>query len=126
MEQNTSALAGMFGVIFVFILIAVLIMVIGFWKVFTKAGQPGWATIIPIFNIIVLLGIVERPTWWIVLLLIPFVNIVIELMICLDLARVFGKSTGFGVGLFLLPIIFVPILGFGEAEYASYDVVNVI
>ncbi|PLX31942.1 MAG: signal peptidase I [Ignavibacteria bacterium] len=98
------------------LLIAVF-YIICYWKVFEKAGQPGWAAIVPIYNIIVMLQIVGKPVWWIILMFIPCVNIVIALLIYLDMARVFGKSTGFGVGLFLLGFIFLPILAFGDAEY---------
>jgi hypothetical protein len=87
------------------------------WKVFVKAGKPGWAAIIPIYNAIVLLQIVGRPGWWFLLYLIPIVNIVISIMVMIELAKVFGKGTGFGIGLLLLSFIFIPILGFGDAEY---------
>lgn len=89
----------------------------GMWKVFVKAGKPGWAAIVPIYNWIVLLEIVGRPIWWIVLLLIPCVGIVIAILVCIDLAKSFGKEAGFGVGLALLFFIFFPILGFGDAKY---------
>ena len=118
-NTGTSAIAALFGAYFIFVLIVAVILIIGFWKIFTKAGQPGWAAIIPIYNIIVLLEIIGRPTWWIILCLIPCVNIVALIMINLDLAKVFGKGSGFGIGLILLPIIFVPILGFGDATYTN-------
>jgi hypothetical protein len=71
------------------------------WKVFTKAGQPGWAAIVPIYNIIVWLRIIGRPWWWILLLVIPIVNIVVLFIVSIDLAKSFGRSTAFGVGLAL-------------------------
>lgn len=95
----------------------VILFIAGMWKVFTKAGKPGWASIIPIYNTIVLLEIAGKPAWWFLLLLIPGVNIVIAIMVAIDLARNFGKGTGFGVGLALLPFIFYLILGFGDARY---------
>ena len=107
-------------VILIYVAIVVLVIA-GFWQVFTKAGEAGWKSIIPIWNIIVLLRIVGRPLWWIILLLIPLVNIVISLIVCLDLAKRFGKGNGFGVGLWLLGFIFVPILGFGDATYQRED-----
>lgn len=88
-----------------------------FWKVFTKAGQPGWAGLIPIYNFIVLMKIIGRPWWWVLLFLVPLVNIVVLFIIYIDLAKSFGKSTGFGVGLALLGIIFLPILAWGDATY---------
>lgn len=94
-------------------------VLVGAWKVFEKAGKPGWAAIIPIYNAIVLLEIVGRPIWWIILLLIPCVNIIISLIISIDLAKSFGKSEVFGVGLWLLGFIFIPMLGFGSDRYVG-------
>ena len=87
------------------------------WKIFAKAGKPGWASIVPIYNYIVLLEIVGRPIWWIVLMFVPIVNFVILIILCIDLAKSFGKGTGFGVGLIFLGFIFAPILAFGDATY---------
>ena len=94
-----------------------LIALVAMWKVFTKAGKPGWAVLIPIYNFIVLLEIVGRPVWWLVLLLIPLVNVVVVIMLAFDLARSFGKGSGFGLGLVFLNFIFMLILGFGSAVY---------
>lgn len=110
--------AGIFGGVMMIVWLAVLVLIVaGMWKMFTKAGKPGWACIIPIYNIIVLLEIVGRPLWWIVLMLIPFVNIIVGLIVSIDLAKSFGKGTGFGIGLWLLPFVFIPVLGFGDASY---------
>src|SRR5688500_9622493 len=79
------------------------------WKVYTKANEPGWASIVPIYNIVVLLKIVGKPIWWIVLLLIPLVNFVALILVMVSLAKSFGKSTGFAVGLIFLGFIFYPI-----------------
>jgi hypothetical protein len=87
------------------------------WRIFEKAGKPGWAAIIPIYNYLVQLEILGRPWWWLLLLLVPVVNIVIAIIIIFDLAKVFGKSTGFGFGLLFLSFIFIPILAFGDARY---------
>lgn len=94
-----------------------VLMVAAMWKVFTKAGHPGWASLIPIYNLYVLCLIAGRPGWWVILLLIPFVNFVIAIILCVDIAKGFGKGAGFGVGLFFLGIIFFPILAFGSAQY---------
>lgn len=98
-------------------LVVIAIIVAGMWKTFTKAGQPGWAAIVPIYNIVVLLEIAGRPVWWIVLFLIPCVNLIVSIIVMIDVAAKFGKSAGFGVGLALLGFIFFPILGFGDAQY---------
>lgn len=106
------------GIIGIIIYLAVIVFIIAaFWKVYVKAGKPGWAAIVPIYNIIVLLEIVGRPMWWFLLFLVPIVNFIIAIIVYIDLAKSFGKSTGFGIGLLLLGIIFFPILGFGDAQY---------
>jgi hypothetical protein len=87
------------------------------WKIFTKAGQPGWAILVPIYNIIVLLKIVGKPAWWFLLMLIPIVNFVVLIMVDIELAKRFGKGMGFALGLIFLGIIFAPILAFGSAKY---------
>ncbi len=98
------------------LLVSVLVIA-SMWKVFAKAGLPGWAALIPIFNIVVWLQMVGRPIWWLALLFVPFVNFVVTIIITLDVARVFGKGSGFGLGLVFLPFAFYPILGFGDARY---------
>jgi hypothetical protein len=104
--------------IILFIELAIFILIIaGMWKVFVKAGQPGWAAIVPIYNIIVLLQISGKPVWWILLFLIPVVNLVIAILVGIAIAKNFGKSDAFGVGLGLLGFVFYPILGFGDAQY---------
>jgi hypothetical protein len=104
------------GLMIVYLAI-LLLMIISMWKIFTKAGKPGWAAIIPIYNAIVLLEIVDKPLWWIILMFIPIVNFVISIIVTVELAKKFGQSTGFAVGLILLAPIFYPILGFGSAQY---------
>jgi uncharacterized membrane protein YoaK (UPF0700 family) len=113
--MNVAALVGL---LFLAVELVIIVAIIaGFWKVFTKAGKPGWAAIVPIYNVIVLLQIAGKPLWWILLLLIPIVNIIIGILVGIAVARNFGKSDAFGVGLALLGFIFYPILGFGSAEY---------
>ncbi len=94
-----------------------VLLLASFWKIYSKAGQPGWACIVPIYNIVVLLEVVKKPIWWILLLMIPFVNIVIYLIIYHRLSVAYGKGVGFTAGLILLPVVFFPILGLGSAEY---------
>lgn len=109
-----AAIAGAF-LIFYFAIIAVFIA--AYWKIFTKAGKPGWAALVPIYNAIVLLEIVGRPVWWIILLFIPFVNVVVGIILVLDLTKSFGKSSAFAVGLILLSPIFILILAFDDSRY---------
>jgi hypothetical protein len=101
----------------IFYLAFTILMIVAWWKIFTKAGQPGWACIIPIYNLYVWCKIVGRPWWWILLMLIPFVNFIILIILTIDLAKSFGKGVGFGIGLLLLAVIFFPILAFGSAQY---------
>jgi hypothetical protein len=106
------------GILFSAIMLAVLLFYIYVgWRIFEKADQPGWAAIVPIYNLVVLLRIVGRPMWWIILLLIPIVNFIAAAIIYIDLSKSFGKGTGFGIGLLLLGVIFGPILAFGDATY---------
>ena len=100
-------------------LVILFVFIASYWVIYTKAGEAGWKCLIPIYNLIVLLKIINKPVWWFILLLIPLVNIVIIIMINISLAKAFGKGTGFGVGLTLLAIIFAPLLAFGDAEYIS-------
>ena len=101
----------------IFYLALIVLMLVSSWKVFTKAGKPGWAILIPIYNIIVLLEIVGKPWWFLFLMLIPIVNFVITVWVTNLLSLSFGKDVGFTIGLILLGPIFVPILGLGKSEY---------
>ncbi len=95
-----------------------ILMIVGIWRIFTKAGQPGWGSIIPVYNLYLMLVVAQKPVWWIILFFIPFVNIIVSLLLWLTVAERFGKSAGFGIGLWLVPFIFAPILGLGSAQYA--------
>jgi len=108
-------LVAMGMLMFIVPMIIALITIVGMWKVFTKAGQPGWAAIIPIYNVYVLVAeIAERDMVWVLLsIFIPFAIIVPMI----DVAEAFGKGTGYGIGLFLLGFIFFPLLGFSDARY---------
>lgn len=121
LAQNNGAggAAGAIGaLIFLVVYLAIIVVVIaGFWKMYTKAGQPGWAAIVPIYNLYIMCKIAGRPGWWVILLIIPYINLIFVIIIMLDLAKSFGKGIGFAVGMILLGFIFIPILGFGDAEY---------
>jgi hypothetical protein len=121
-----AANGGLVGILVIVYIAIIVLEIAALWKVFVKAGQPGWAAIIPIYNLYILLKVIGRPGWWILLFLlgiIPFVGwiavLVLGIIIAMDLAKSFAKSGGFAVGLFLLNFIFVPILGFGEARYVG-------
>jgi uncharacterized membrane protein YoaK (UPF0700 family) len=119
-SEGGGLVAALFGGVFLLIWLAVIVLVfVSLWKLFEKAGKPGWAGIIPIYNTIVLLEIVGRPLWWIVLLLLPCVNFVVGIIVCIDLAKAFGKTPAYGIGLALLSFIFFPMLAFSDARYVG-------
>lgn len=112
--------AGRFGAgVGIVVLVLFALTLVAWWRLFAKAGRPGWAAIVPIYNIVVVLQIVGRPVWWVVLMLIPLVSFVIAIVLAVDLAKSFDRSAAFGVGLLFLGFIFVPVLAFGSATYAG-------
>jgi hypothetical protein len=122
LQDNTSTGisplgAGLGAGIMICYLAIIILIIAGMWKVFVKAGKPGWASIIPIYNLVVLLEIVGKPIWWIILMLIPLVNLIVYIIILVELAKRFGKGVGFAIGLLIFPFICFPILGFGSAQY---------
>lgn len=102
--------------IIVYLAIFVL-QIAALWKIFEKAGEPGWAAIVPIYNLIIMYKISGKPIWWILLLLVPIANLVTLIMVIHAISTRFGKDAGFTVGLIFLGFIFYPILGFGDAKY---------
>ena len=113
--ENSSSVAGLFGgLIYLVFIVAVFA---GMWKMFTKAGKPGWASLIPIYNLVVLHEIIGRDIWKLVLLLVPFVNIYFGITLYVSLAKSFGKND---IVSYLLTIFFAPFyLGFGSATYVG-------
>ncbi|MEM1415570.1 MAG: DUF5684 domain-containing protein [Myxococcota bacterium] len=109
------------GLIFLLFSLGMLAMMVlciaGIWRVFAKAGEPGWACLVPIWNLIVLVRIAGVPGWYVVLLFFPLVNIVGSVLIGIGVAKAFGQSEAYGVGLAFLAPIFYPLLGFGPNEY---------
>lgn len=101
-----------------------LLSLVGIAQTFSKAGKPRWGILIPIYNVVLFLQIAQRPIWWFLLLLVPGVNVVVAIILSVDIARLFGRGTGFGWGLAFLGFVFYPILGFGDAVYlpaAAHD-----
>ncbi|HHH75834.1 MAG TPA: signal peptidase I [Phycisphaerae bacterium] len=107
------------GTLFTLIYLALVVLVIaGGWKMFVKAGKPGWAFLVPIYNVMIMLEIAGKPSWWIALILfVPIANLICLIIMYMAIAEQFGQSAGFGVGMALLGFIFIPILGFGSAQY---------
>ncbi len=126
LEQITGLLAGLGIGALVFGLVLGVFMIVCWWIVFTKAGEPGWAILIPVYNFLIMLKIAGKPWWWVfslLLVIIPIVGMLLMLVVMIlmyhGISTKFGKSAGFTVGLVLLPIVFVPILAFGDAKYTA-------
>jgi hypothetical protein len=106
-----------FGIIMFFYLALIVVLIAAQWKIYSKAGQPGWSCIIPFYNWYIMTKIIGKPGWWVLMYFIPIVNIIFLIWSINLLSKSFGKDEGFTVGLLLLGIIFYPILGFGSAQY---------
>ena len=100
--QSSGSGIGVIGAIIY--LVIVIVMIASGWKLYVKAGKPGWAVIIPIYNIIVLLEIVKRPIWWIILFFIPIVNIVVSIILIFDFLKAYGRP-GWHFILLLIPLV---------------------
>ena len=121
MENNdagaVAAIIAGLGIFLMFFFALIIFFMVCHWKIFTKAGQEGWKSIIPFYNLYVQLQITRQPAIWMLYMLIPFVNIYFAIKHIHGLSRAFGKDVGFTIGLFLVPFIFYPILAFGDAKY---------
>jgi len=120
-EFNTSSsgsTTAFGGFMLVWMLVIFIVSIVALWKVFEKAGEAGWKSIIPLLNAYIIVKIAGRPGWWLLLLLVPFVNFIVTIVLSIDIAKAFGKSTAFGVvGLWLFSLIGFLILGWGDATY---------
>ena len=130
--MNAEQMLGLFkgmgtGMLIVWIAIMVF-MIVSWWIVFKKAGQPGWAILIPIYNFLVILRVASKPWWWvfsILLAIIPIVGAILLLVVMIfvyhGISKNFGQGAGFTVGLVLLGIVFVPILAFGDYNWKPVE-----
>ncbi|WP_298741986.1 DUF5684 domain-containing protein [uncultured Chitinophaga sp.] len=112
MESSSSIFGTGF---FLFWLVLTIFYIYCGWKIYEKAGQPGWAVIVPLYNVIVQMRIIGKPWWWLLLMFIPVVNLVIAIWAANLLSKSFGKSEGFTLGLIFLGFIFYPILAFDKS-----------
>jgi len=109
---------GIVGIFLLLIYITIIVaQIAGMWKMFEKADQPGWGAIIPIYNTYLLLKVAERPGWWLLGFIVPLLNIVVIAIVFNDISKNFGKGIGYTLGLLFLTFVFMPLLGFGDAEY---------
>ena len=105
------------GVYWVLYVIWIALVIVGGWKMFVKAGKPGWGIIIPFYNTYLLCKIAGRPGWWLILFFIPIVNIIIALIVALGISENFGHGAGYGILLWLFAPIMLLVLGFGTDQY---------
>jgi hypothetical protein len=118
-SYDNGVASSIFGVVGIIYLAIAILMIVSYWKIFEKAGKPGWASIIPIYNFIVFLEIVGKPWWWLLLMLIPFVNFFIILYLIHLFAKSFGKDVVWTIFIILLGIVAIPMLAFGDAKYVG-------
>lgn len=97
-----------------------LIALAGCWRVYRKAGQPGWGVLVPLYNLFLLVRIANCSVWWFILLLVPGVNLVIFVLLCIQVSRNFDRGLIFGLGLAFLGVLFYPLLGFSRARYQPF------
>jgi hypothetical protein len=116
-DGAAQGIMALMGIIIIIASVISLICIVSNWKIFSKAGRPGWASIVPIYNIVIFLDIVGKPAWWIILLIIPGPNIVIAIMLVHQLSLAFGQGIGTTLLLLFLPFIGYPMLAFGSATY---------
>lgn len=110
-RHASSAASSMTSLVFLAVLI---LMIVAMWKVFERAGEPGWAVLVPIYNLYIMTRVARMSGWWVLAAFIPVVNIVFAFAVSNGIAKRFDKGTGFGIGLALLPFIFYPILAWGD------------
>ncbi len=133
-HDETTAIV--IALITIFIMLATIpLCIIGYWKTYMKAGKGGWEAIVPFYNIVVLLQITKKPSWWLVFFIlsaVPFVNffavipaLVFSFIIHIKLAEQFGKTAGYGVGMTLLPFVFVFMLGQSDAKFQDDTVTQI-
>ncbi len=98
-------------------LICVTVTIAGMWGSFSRAGRPGWACIVPIYNYLVIIDIAGKPWWWIFMFMIPIANLYFVIVTIVNFTASYGRGVGFAIGLIFLPFIFWPLLGFGDSEH---------
>jgi hypothetical protein len=119
-STSNAGVGAMFWVLWLLYMVVVVLAIVAMWKIFVKAGEAGWKSLIPFYNTYIMFKLAGRNGWGFLLMFIPLVNIVVWFVVCIDFAKHFGKDTLFGVvGLFFFSIIGYLILGFGEAEYVG-------
>ncbi|MBL7816757.1 MAG: signal peptidase I [Saprospiraceae bacterium] len=117
-----SGLAGAFSLFFLFLLGLIVFMIVCMWRLYEKAGQEGWASIIPIYSTIIQLRIIEKPWWWLLLMMIPYLGLIWHIWALNLFVKKFGKSEGWTVGCLFLPFIFFPMMAFSDdVQFIGYS-----
>lgn len=114
-----SAMAGAMTVYYILVLAITIVSLIGLWKMFSKAGKPGWGAIIPFYNMYCMFEMAFGNGWMFLLTLIPCVGFIFQIILCFKLSKAFGHGAGFGFGLLFLSPIFYMILGFGNSDFVG-------
>jgi hypothetical protein len=104
-------------VLLFFLMFLMLIITVSTWIVYEKAGQPGWACTVPFYHILIQLKMADKPSWHLIYFFVPFYNIFYAVNLQIEIARCFGKESGFGRGMALLPFVYYPMLAFSDANY---------
>ena len=112
-QQDVSKLKNLGITYLIVFTLILLLMLVSTWMVYEKAGEAGWKSLIPIYNVYILMVIAGKPGWWVLLMLVPVVNLICYFLVMLALADRFGRGAVFGIGLFFLPMVFFPLLAFG-------------
>ena len=115
--MNSLLLAIPGGASIALIALVLGIFIIPMWFLYEKANYPGWTSLIPIYNIYILIKIARKPAYWLFFLCIPYINIIFIIWLWNSIAKAFGKTEAFTVGIIFLGIIFIPILAFGSSKY---------
>ena len=114
MPMDDGGIMAFIGAYMFFMIIAYIFYGFCYGKIFEKAGKPLWAGFVPIYNYMVALEIIGRPLWWVILLLIPFVNIIVAFIVAIDLAKSFGKDTVYGILIIFFSFIMLPMMAFSS------------
>ncbi|HQE59961.1 MAG TPA: DUF5684 domain-containing protein [Spirochaetota bacterium] len=118
-EGGIMAAIAAIAVYLVLSIAILIVMVVSYWKIYVKAGKPGWAAIVPIYNIIVLLEVIKKPTWWLVLCIIPCTLPVALVLIALEFVKVFGKPSWHAALMIFFGVIYAPYIAFSDAKYVG-------
>lgn len=114
-DAGMAVLLVMFALFALLSLVVAVLMTVSLWRLFTKAGKPGWAAIVPVYNEIVMLQIAGRPVWWVALMFVPLLGLWVAIVAAIDFIRSYGKSLGFTIFAILVPIIAYPMMAFGKS-----------